>query len=138
MKFGFSVLFFFLIQLAFGQRKFTAHQTFELNAEIKNITIELTEEYQIIFWSGNAVLVEKSVLFYEVTDGLYKNLTSSDRYLLENKIEEGKWVLFRDPVKKIPLKNLQGGLLQEEVSFKIYLPQQFKEVDQGFFEKKNL
>jgi len=57
---------------------------------------------------------------------------------LENKIEEGKYVLFRDPVKKIPLKNLQGGLLQEEVSFKIYLPQQFKEVDQGFFEKKNL
>lgn len=138
MKISFSILFLLLIHFAFGQRKFTAHQTFELNAEIKNITLELTEKFETIFWSGNAVLIEKSVILYEVTDGLFKNLTSSDRYLVENKIDEGKWVLFRDPEKKIPLKNQQGGLVEEEVSFKIYIPNQFKEVNQGFFEKKNL
>lgn len=138
MKFSFSILFLFLIQFAFGQRKFTAHQTFELTSDIKNIEFQFPEEYEIIFWSANAVLVEKSILLFEVTDGLFKNLTNSDRYLVENKIYEGNWVLFRDPAKKIPLKNQQGGLVREEVSFKIYIPQHFKEVNPGFFEKKNL
>lgn len=138
MKIKFLFLFVFLVQIGLSQRTHTTHQTFEISQEIKNLVFDFQEESEIVFWSANAVLFEKTIKLFDISDGLFKNLINSDRYQIAIKEEEGNMLFYRETSTNIAIKNQQGNILEEGIFFKIYLPDDFKEVRKGFFEKKNL
>jgi hypothetical protein len=114
-----------------------AHETFELPANTLALHFDVIEPMQFIEWSANAVLIEKSVNIYDVSDGLFKTLSGSDRYKMEiDASVDTLWKISRNPLYKEKLKNQFGNEILEDVSFRIFIPFGFIEKENGFFQKK--
>lgn len=119
-----------------AQKKHTQHQTILLDKEISIIHIDLVDSWAISPWSSNAILVEINIELYQTNQGLNEYLLESDRYMVQNQVNEDTLKIIPVSSDRNNLKNQEGQTIREEIHYKLYVPAVFEEGEKGWLEKK--
>jgi len=124
------ILFAFLaVSSVQAQLEKILHQSFDLTS-INNITLDLYGEYEIEKWAGNSILTETSVQVYDASIGIFKHFVESGRYGIDANLDEESIALVSKDKKRTAIRTKKGECY-EFVKVRIFVPDDFKVVDQG-------
>jgi len=129
----FFVFFLFstLSQAQFGK---VIHQSFELDG-INEVELKVSGDTELISWASSSILIETNI-----------KLANSNEFMLDHFIEEGRYEVLEESDSEImtleskaqkrnPIKT-KNGIVDETVSVKIYVPEDFSIDDNRLVRKK--
>lgn len=114
------------IQSSFAQHQTIQHYVFPADS-IEELEVVLPDSVDIRFWPGNTVLLEQHIRLDHESKYLFAHfLEKTDRYRIEG-VREGD-LLRIAPVVMVrePLRDKDGFVIDEEVRYVIYLPDEFE------------
>lgn len=137
MKYTFLLFsFLFLSISANAQLKKTVHQTFEIG-EARNINLDVFGEYEIEAWPGNTIMSETKIELYDASPHILKFfLEEKERYKLTLNGEGEESVSLVSNDKERRSIQYKGKECFEQVKVKIFVPEEFVEVNPKTLRKK--
>ncbi|MGK0364352.1 MAG: hypothetical protein ACI85O_001409 [Saprospiraceae bacterium] len=129
--------FLFLNISANAQLKKTVHQTFEIG-EARNINLEVYGEYEIESWSGNTIMSETKIELYDASPHILKFfMKEKERYMLTLNGEGEESVNLVSNDKERRSIQYKGKECFEQVKVKLYIPEDFIEINPKTLRKKD-
>jgi uncharacterized protein (DUF1786 family) len=133
----FTILFSFLSFSSFAQLEKTIHQTFNVN-DAKNIGITMNNEYEIQTWPGDAVLVETNIKLENATSAILNFAVDSGRYVIVFEDNgNGSTFTLKEKATNRPKLSSKNGLVNEMVTVKIFIPEDFDASNKALLVKKS-
>jgi len=129
----FLLLTFCGISTANAQLTKMIHQTFE-TAEANRIELNLYGEYEIEKWAGNTIMTETSIELYEASNNILKHFTEAGRWDIEEDQSETSVKLTSVDLERRTLRTKAGECF-EIIKMKIYVPEEFKIVNNNLLER---
>jgi len=137
MKYTLLLLSFLLSSIsAHAQLKKTVHQTFEIG-DARNINLNVHGEYEIEAWPGNTIMTETKIELYDASPHILKFfMDEKERYKLrlDGEGEENVSLVSIDQERRSI--QYKGKECFEQVKLKLYVPEEFVEVNPKTLRKK--
>lgn len=128
--------FLFLSISANAQLRKTVHQTFEVG-DARNINLDVFGEYEIEAWPGNTIMSETKIELYDASPHILKFfLEEKERYKLTLNGEGGESINLVSNDKERRGIQYKGKECFEAVKLKLYIPEDFEEVNPKTLRKK--
>jgi hypothetical protein len=125
MKHIFIFIFTFATTSVFAQLEKTIHQTFNMT-DAQNIIVNIPNGYELQSWPGDAMLIETTVKLENATKAILDYVVESGRYkiLLQDQGTGSNFNLVEQNTNRAKLTT-KNGLVNETVSIKIFVPENF-------------
>jgi hypothetical protein len=125
MKYIFTFIAYFIVNQVFGQLEKTIHQTFNVT-DATNIAVQVSGDFKVENWPGDAVLVETSIKLENATNAILKHVVETGRYtiVLEDQGNGSNFLLKEQNTKRAKI-NTKNGLVNETIEIKIFIPSFF-------------
>lgn len=125
MKHIFIFIFSFATTSAFAQLEKTIHQTFNMT-DAQYIVVNISNGYELQTWPGDAMLIETTVKLENATKAILDYVVESGRYkiVLQDQGGGSNFNLIEQTINRAKLTT-KNGLVNETVSIKIFVPENF-------------
>lgn len=130
MRYSILFLLISLISLDLqAQVRKILHQSFEIESS-NSVSLDLTGEYEIVEWAGNAILVESSIELYSASRAIFEAFKEDGRYDVEAEAAGDQTTLRSVDKVRRPIRNKKKEECFEIIKVRILIPEDFEVKDQ--------